>query len=85
MFPNQFILSVDLNAFREYNVLAAHRGTQQVLALIFRYMRNQCTWNTIILAISILIFNIILIYEYVCKEFSAVNLIESIWLLGAEC
>lgn len=53
MFLNQFKLSVDLNAFGEYNVLSAHTGTQQVLLLIFRYIRNQCTCNTIILAISI--------------------------------
>lgn len=55
MFPNQFILSVDLNAFREYDVYSAHTGNQQVLALIFWYIRNQCAWNAIILAISILI------------------------------
>lgn len=34
-------------------ILSVHQGTQQVLALIFRYIRNQCTWNTIILAIPL--------------------------------
>lgn len=82
---NQLILSVHSNAFREYNILSAHQGTQQVLVLIFRCIRNQCTWNTIILPISILMFNKILIYENVCKEFNTINRIETIWLLRDEC
>lgn len=56
MSPNQFILSADLNAFGEYNVLSAYTGTQQVLSLTSSYIMNRCTTcNTITLATSILI------------------------------
>ena len=30
-------------------------------------------------------FNKILIYENICKEFSAINLIETIWLHWDDC
>lgn len=56
-----------------------------MLALIFRYIKNQHTWNSTILSMLILMFNKIHFYEHVCRDLNAINLIEIIWLHGYEC